>query len=55
LTRRQAQMMELVFWEGLNLAQAARRLGISRSAAHRRYRAGLQRVREAITQEENEA
>jgi len=48
LTRRQARMVELVFWEGLSLAAAGQRLGISRSAAQRRYRNALARLRQSL-------
>jgi DNA-directed RNA polymerase specialized sigma24 family protein len=46
LTRRQARMIELVFWEGLTVAAAAKRLRIDRSAALRRYRNALERLRQ---------
>ena len=48
LTRRQARMIELVFWQGLTVAGAADRLRIHRSAAVRRYRNALERLRQRI-------
>jgi len=44
LTRRQAQVLELVIWEGLSVTQTARRLRIHRSAALRRYLNALSRL-----------
>jgi len=48
LTRRQARVIELVFWEGLTVAGAADRLRIHRSAALRRYHNALARLRRGI-------
>lgn len=48
LTRRQGRVLELVFWEGLSVAGAAERLRIDRSAALRRYRNALARLRRQI-------
>jgi DNA-directed RNA polymerase specialized sigma24 family protein len=50
LTRRQARMIELVFWQGLTVAGAAERLRIHRGAAGRRYRNALERLRRQIRQ-----
>ena len=48
LTRRQARVIELVFWQGLTVAGAADRLRIHRSAAGRRYCNALARLRRQI-------
>ena len=50
LTRRQSQVLELVFWQGLTVAGAAERLRIHRGAAGRRYRNALERLRRQIRQ-----
>jgi len=54
LTRRQARVIELVFWQGLTVAGAAQRLRIHRAAALRRYRNALERLRRSRTKNKEE-